>query len=134
MTRPSTPPTAGEIARLAAIALLFLAAPVAGDIGSCNQSPDPLDPNKFSESKQAIDCQRCTDCDIRTEACTAACASKAVSISFPTNCVPLVHDGEVCLDALLAASCSDYRSYVANVGATIPTECDFCPPFDAGAP
>lgn len=102
--------------------------------GAATRARDPLDPNKFSASKQAIDCQRCTDCDIRTDACTAACGEKPVVVSFPTNCVPLVHDGEVCLDALLAASCSDYRSYVANVGATTPTECDFCPPFDAGAP
>ena len=35
-----------------------------------------------------------------------------------------------------AASCGDYESYVADQGATVPTECNFCPPravVDAGA-
>jgi hypothetical protein len=46
----------------------------------------------------------------------------------------LVHDGEVCLNALDAASCDDYEQYVANQGATIPTECNFCPLDAAGNP
>jgi hypothetical protein len=127
-------PRPGEIARLAVIALVFLAAPVAGDIGSCSQGVDALDPVKFFAAKQAIDCQQCTACDITTHACMIACGAAAVGSTFPANCVPLEHDGEVCLDALLAASCSDYQSYVADQGATIPTECDFCPPLDGGAP
>ncbi len=28
--------------------------------------------------------------------------------------------------ALLAASCSDYASFVDDVAPTVPTECDFC--------
>jgi hypothetical protein len=126
------PPRPTEVARLALLALVFLAAPVAGDIGSCNQSPDALDPTKFFGSKQAIDCERCTDCGLVTNACTVACGAPLGS-AFPPMCYPVEHDGEACLDALLAASCSDYQSFVADEGATVPTECDFCPPRDAGA-
>jgi hypothetical protein len=71
-----------------------------------------------------------------TETCKRACGA-AMGGTFPTLCYPLVHDGEVCLDALEAASCSTYASYVADVGATVPTECDFCPAqaaVDAGTP
>jgi hypothetical protein len=121
-----------EIARVALIALVFLAAPTAGDIGSCNQSADGLDPNKFFLAKQEIDCQACESCGITTTACTRACGA-AMGGTFPAQCYPVEHDGEVCLDALLAASCSQYQSYVADQGSTVPTECDFCPPRDAGA-
>ena len=49
---------------------------------------------------------------------------------FPPGCFPVVHDGEVCLNALLAADCDDYREFVADEGRTVPTECNFCPPRD----
>ena len=39
----------------------------------------------------------------------------------------LVHDGEVCLDALWAAGYNEYRPYLLDVGAAVPTECNFCP-------
>jgi len=127
------PPRWGEILRLAIVALLFLAAPTAGDIGGCNESPAELDPNKFFLAKQQIDCAQCGACSLVTTPCMVACGP-AMGGTFPPNCYPLVHDGEVCLDALQAASCSDYASYVANEGSTVPTECDFCPPLvDAGA-
>ena len=129
---PSRAPGRAELARLALIALVFLAAPVAGDIGSCSQGVDALDPVKFFATKQAIDCQRCTDCGFTTHTCAIACGAATVE-AFSDMCVPLEHDGEVCLDALLAASCSDYEGYVADQARTIPTECDFCPPRDAGA-
>ncbi len=122
-----------EIARLAFLALLFLAAPTPGDIGSCNQAPDALDPDKFFATKQSVDCQRCTQCGLDTQPCVRACTPPLLGGTFPTGCYPLVHDGEVCLDALVAATCSAYQSYVADEGATVPTECDFCPPRDAGA-
>jgi len=124
-----------EIAPLALVAFFVLLAATPGDIGSCNEAPDALDPNKFFASKQAIDCQRCTQCDIVTETCLKSC-TPLLGGTFPTGCYPLVHDGEVCLDALLAASCSAYQGYVADEGSTVPTECDFCPPrpvADAGA-
>jgi hypothetical protein len=123
-----------EIARLALIALVFLAAPTAGDIGSCSQTPEALDPNKFFLAKQADDCSACTDCGFTTETCKIACG-KPMGGMFPAQCYPLVQDGEVCLNALEAASCGQYEGYVADEGATVPTECDFCPPrpADAGA-
>lgn len=124
-----------ELARLAIVALFFLAAPTAGDIGSCNQTAEDLDPGKFFEAKQNLDCDRCFDCAITTKACEVACGP-TLPLSFPKGCYPLVHDGEVCLDVLEVASCSDYASYMADTGGTIPTECDFCPfgaITDAGA-
>jgi hypothetical protein len=116
------------------MAFLFLMAPTAGDIGGCGQAADDLDPNKFFTDKQQVDCQRCMDCQILTNACMVACGPP-MGGTFPINCYPVVHDGEVCLDALQAASCGAYQSYVADQGASVPTECDFCPPLppDAGA-
>lgn len=113
--------------RLAVVALLFLAAPTAGDIGSCNTKAEDLDSTTFFVAKQALDCGRCIECTIGSKSCGAACTTE-IQGAFPEGCYPLVRDGEVCLDALLAASCTDYQSFMADVGATIPTECDFCPP------
>jgi hypothetical protein len=129
-SRPTTRPV--EVARLALVALFFLAAPTAGDIGSCSQTAQDLDPAKFFDQKQTLDCKRCGDCNLTSNACTLACGPD-LPLTFPKGCYPLVHDGEVCLDALTAASCGDYQSYMADQGATIPTECDFCPPLDADA-
>ena len=133
MSRSATErsPRPAEILRLALVALFFLMAPTVGDIGSCSQSADDLDPNKFFLSKQAVDCQRCADCNLLTQACMVACGPP-MGGTFPPLCYPVVHDGEVCLDALQVASCSDYASYVADQGSTVPTECVFCPPRDAG--
>jgi hypothetical protein len=130
MTRPRTL----ETVRIAVIALFFLAAPTAGDIGSCNQPEDDLDATKFFSQKQAIDCRRCLECEINTQACRTACGALQGG-SFPEGCFPVIHDGEVCLNALEAATCAVYRGYVADQGSTVPTECDFCPlRVDAGAP
>jgi hypothetical protein len=111
--------------RLGVVALLFLAAPTAGDIGSCNQKAEDLNATKFFENKQALDCDRCFECRLTTAACLAACGP--ATGAFPEGCFPLVHDGEVCLDALLLASCEDYASFMDDVSPTTPTECDFCP-------
>ncbi len=117
---------------VALVAMLFLAGPTAGDIGSCSQKADDLSATKFFGDKQAIDCQQCTDCKITSMACDVACAAATKpATSFPDGCYPVVHDGEVCLDALLAASCDDYRHYMADQGSTVPTECNFCPPMTA---
>jgi hypothetical protein len=126
--------SASELARVALVSLLFLAAPTAGDIGSCNQTATDLDATKFFAQKQDLDCTRCLDCSIVSKACELACG-KPFAPSFPKGCYPVVHDGEVCLDALEIASCDAYASYMADLGATIPTECDFCPlgGADAGA-
>lgn len=133
---------------VAVTAIFFLAAPTAGDFGCFTTPVADLDPNKFFLAKQADDCAACTDCGFYhvevpdgggqpqtlfdTQACARACGPP-MGGTFPDLCYPLVQDGEVCLRALEAASCSDYQSYVADEGATIPTECDFCPPRDAGA-
>jgi hypothetical protein len=112
---------------LAALALLFCAAPVPGDVGGCGQQPQALDAPTFFASKQAIDCRRCTECSLESQLCTRACADSAVQPGFPEGCLPLVHDGEVCLRALLYASCDDYAQYMDDRAASVPTECAFCP-------
>lgn len=119
----------GELFRLAVAIVFFAAAPTAGDIGSCGQSPDDLDPVRFFEAKASVDCERCTSCGLTTDACDRAC-NGPLERDFPRGCEPLVHDGEVCLDALRASGCGDYASYAADEGATVPTECDFCPADD----
>lgn len=120
---------------LAAVAALAGLAPSAGNIGSCGQAAEPLDAQKFVEAKQAVDCSHCIACGIETGVCERACTDEAdIEASFPPGCLPLVHDGEVCLDALSASSCSRYETFVADEGATLPTECDFCPVDEAGEP
>jgi len=126
-------PRASEILRLAVALVFFAAAPTAGDIGSCGQAENDLDPGKFFLAKQMVDCQRCQDCALDSKLCRLACLNTLTFSTFPPGCVPLEHDGEVCVDALAAASCADYARYMADEGATIPTECNFCPPrADAG--
>lgn len=128
MTSPSPIGTGARIA-LALVVTLFCMAPVPGDVGGCGQAAQDLDPGTFFATKKQTDCDRCTECGLVTKACTQACDKKAgVPLAFPQYCYPLVHDGEVCLRALRVASCSDYSDYVADVGQTTPTECDFCPP------
>lgn len=124
--RPA-PPGRGEIARAALLALFFLAAPTAGDIGGCGQEAQDLDARKFFAAKQQLDCTRCLECGLATKTCDRACDPGLARTSFDAGCFPLVHDGEVCLNALEAAGCDEYESYVADQGASAPTECNFCP-------
>jgi len=113
---------------LGLLTLLFCTAPTPGDAGGCGQSPAELDPDTFFASKANIDCQRCEECSLTRVACQTACnAPESYPSSFPENCVPLVHDGEVCLRALLHASCDDYASYLSDSSPSVPTECNFCP-------
>lgn len=107
--------------------VVVAAAPTAGDIGGCGQEAVPLDEGKFFERKAGLDCARCEECGIATSTCAAACEGADPAASFPFDCVPLVHDGEVCLRALADASCDAYAGYVADGAATTPTECAFCP-------
>lgn len=134
--RPSSPtkaspregrPRPSELVRLAVVALFFLAAPTAGDIGSCGQEAQDLDATKFFRAKEQIDCLKCFECGFTTLPCERACDLELSQTAFPEGCYPLVHDGEVCLNALDAAGCSEYVSYIADQGATVPTECNFCP-------
>ena len=113
---------------LAAAVALLCAAPTPGDIGGCGQKAELLDPPIFHASKDRMDCIRCQECAIDTQRCELACDPTTPSITeFPEGCFPLVHDGEVCLRALLHASCSDYEAYVSDSAPEVPTECNFCP-------
>ncbi|AKT40955.1 uncharacterized protein CMC5_051120 [Chondromyces crocatus] len=125
--RPVARTVTRDIVRLALLLGLFVAAPVVGDIGSCGQTPEDLDAFKFFAIKAQLDCDRCTACGILSEACARACAPTLDGVAFPVGCYPLAHDGEVCLNALYAASCGAYEEYMADQGATTPTECNFCP-------
>lgn len=118
-------------AALGFVALAFCAAPVPGDVGGCGQEPQELDPGTFFASKQYIECKHCDECGLATGACARACEDSLVQSSFPRGCVPLVHDGEVCLRALDDGSCEDFRNYMSDVAPSVPTECGFCP---AGGP
>lgn len=110
----------------AALALLFCTAPTPGDIGGCGQRSAELDPETFFFNKALIDCRRCTECALATKSCALACEDSYPK-SFPERCLPLVHDGEVCLRALHNASCGDYQKYMDDASPTAPTECNFCP-------
>lgn len=112
---------------VAFLALAFCVAPVPGDAGGCSQQAQELDPSAFFASKQYIDCERCTACAIQSGPCERACGSAASEPAFPEGCRALVHDGEVCLRALLAAPCDEYREYMRPRAATTPSECNFCP-------
>ena len=103
-----------------------LAAPTAGDLGSCGQPVQELDPAIFFAVKGSIDCTKCLGCGFATKRCEEACYGTP-STAFEPNCYPLVHDGEVCLNALRAAGCAEYEAYVDDAAATTPTECNFCP-------
>ena len=108
--------------------LLFLTAPTPGDTGGCGQARQELDEAAFFETRNAIGCERCQQCGFATERCSDACADVEPEGGFPEGCVPLVHDGEVCLRRLLDVSCDTYRDYVDDEAPRAPTECDFCPP------
>jgi hypothetical protein len=109
-----------------ALGALFCLAPTPGDIGGCGQAAQDLDPAAFFRSKQGIECTRCQECRIRTPACEAACSGAALPEEFPVGCFPLVHDGTVCLRALIQASCDDHRQFEAET-PRVPSECNFCP-------
>ena len=120
----------GRVA-LAAGVVLLCTAPTPGDVGGCGQTPRDLDPAAFFAEKRTIECRQCEVCAIATDACRAACdPSRAVQDEFPTDCRPLVHDGEACLRALSSASCSDTEEYMDDAAPSVPSECNFCPARD----
>jgi hypothetical protein len=112
---------------LSLIVLAFCTAPTPGDVGGCGQRAEELDPELFFNAKAAVDCERCNACTLATRACSLACTGEDLAREFPADCLPLVHDGEVCLHALSAASCDDYERYVRDDAREVPTECNFCP-------
>jgi len=129
-------------ARVVLFAVLCLA-PTAGDVGSCSAETTLLDVPAFAAAKKARDCSRCRDCALDTARCRNACDPRASpETTIPSTCLPLDHDGDVCLRALAAASCDAYAGYVDDT-PNIPSECAFCrapppPPtgftVDASAP
>jgi hypothetical protein len=113
---------------LATVVVFFCTAPTPGDIGGCGQRVQPLGAEPFFESKKDIDCEKCRDCDFTTDYCTDACDTEGeVPSDFPEGCDPIVHDGEVCLNALDATGCGEYESYVRDENRQAPNECRFCP-------
>jgi hypothetical protein len=116
-----------EVATCALWALLFGAAPTVGDVGSCGDTATLLALQTFQAERKAVDCQRCQQCGLTTTTCTDACNPRVPSdVAWPPSCRPLAEDGVVCIDALQAASCGAYASYVSDSAPTVPTECDFC--------
>jgi hypothetical protein len=116
-----------QLGALAFVAVVFCAAPTVGDVGGCGREATALDEAQFSRARKIADCRRCAECALTPARCARACDPKQPGDAvFPATCHPLRHDGEVCLDALLAASCSDYASYVADEAPLTPPECDFC--------
>lgn len=103
------------------------AAPTPGNVGGCGQHPQTLDPVTFFELKRETDCNKCHECDFTSEYCTEVCSADYEPPTLPEGCVPLVHDGEVCLDALEAAGCDEYQDYTKDQGRLAPSECQFCP-------
>ena len=125
-----------EIAIAAIVAVVVLPAPTVGDVGGCGKTATALDPNVFAHARKVLDCRRCSECGIANDRCKRACDTSAPSDTVvPATCHPLLHDGEVCLRALQAASCDDYATFVDDVAPSIPSECDFCRlPPEGGAP
>jgi hypothetical protein len=116
-----------EIALAAAVAIALCTAPTVGDVGGCGVQASDLAADAFAAQRKQVDCERCTDCALDTNACHVACDPKArPNVAWPSTCHPLQHDGDVCLRALRAASCSAYASFVDDTAPTVPSECDFC--------
>jgi len=136
MTNARTPLRDGAVRLvLAAVVVLFCAAPTPGDIGGCGQRVQPLDPGAFYERKKETDCSKCRECSFSTDFCKGACDKAVDPLSeFPEGCDPIVHDGEVCLNALEAASCGDYEAYVKDQAREAPNECRFCPVSSEASP
>ncbi|MET0595116.1 MAG: hypothetical protein ABW133_20620 [Polyangiaceae bacterium] len=120
------PPRKAVSALTIVVAVVLGMAPTVGDIGSCGQEVDALDAPTFFAMKARLDCTRCGECGLSGQECAAACGQPRRT-SFLPGCHPLVHDGEVCLHALIHASCDDYASYTDETNPTAPSECQFCP-------
>jgi len=109
------------------VAILGCMAPTPGDVGGCGQKRQELDEEVFFATKNAIECSRCQECELSTMRCSQACDNDTGGREFPEGCLPLVHDGEVCLRRLLDVGCDTFLSYVEDGTSVVPTECNFCP-------
>lgn len=116
------------VPRLVVVTLgLLCMAPTAGDIGGCGAEIKALDPGELADARKRMDCERCRECGIRTARCASACdPARDPDTAIPKTCQPLLHDGEVCIRKLGAASCDAYATYVADVAPSTPSECEFC--------
>ncbi len=127
MTRARPVVRRRELAVAALVAVLFTAAPTPGDIGGCGDSAVEVAPERYEAARKRLDCEKCGACGISNARCASACdADAAPVIALPATCRPLEQDANVCLRALLAASCSDFATYVDDVVPETPSECDFC--------
>jgi hypothetical protein len=134
--RPGRPTRRSVVLAMALGALAM--APTPGDIGGCGQPAEELkNVELFFRAMDAADCAACERCGLATKSCARACEGEpGLAPTFPEGCVPLVHDGEVCLRRLQEDDCEAYRVYVADDGAgeavplvsrPRPAECQFCP-------
>jgi hypothetical protein len=102
-------------------------APTPGDVGGCGSEAELLEPSSYEATRKRQDCQRCEECSVTTERCARACdPAKPSDIVVPPSCLPLLRDGQVCIRALVAASCTDFATYVDDVAPRTPSECQFC--------
>jgi hypothetical protein len=126
VTAPVTArPLVGRV--VAALLGVLAMAPTVGDTGACGRTATDLDRDRYANARKLEDCQRCQECGLTTARCQSACdPAQLPAIVLPATCRPLFHDGEVCLRALDAASCSTYATYVDDDAPAVPTECDFC--------
>jgi hypothetical protein len=121
------PLRARDLVLASGFALVFGAGPTVGDTGSCGKTAQEIDEGRFGLARKMLDCQKCTQCSLKTQRCALACDKLAPSdVAFGPTCRPLVHDAEVCLNALGASSCGDYALWVADDVRLVPSECDFC--------
>ena len=110
-----------------ALFALMCMAPTPGDVGGCGTTPAELNVEDYAFARKSQDCERCRDCALTTHRCSRACdPNQPPDTALPTTCRPLVHDGEVCIRALHAASCGTYATYVSDTSPSQPSECDFC--------
>lgn len=124
-----TKPRKGTLGLSLVVAVLgmLLMAPTVGDVGGCGTDAQLLDRDRYSAARKREDCDRCRDCGVETQRCVRACdPTIPPEVVLPATCRPLLHDGEVCLRALAAASCDSFASYVDDVAPTSPSECEFC--------
>ena len=110
-------------------------APTVGDIGGCGTEPEELSSARYGRARKNLECERCRECSLGSNRCRRACdAKKEPEVVLPQTCRPLVHDGTVCLRALLALSCDEFAGAVDDRAPRTPGECLFCvETSDAGA-
>lgn len=106
---------------------LLCMAPTPGDIGGCGDAPTEIPSSRYVAARKRLECDRCGSCGIVNARCERACNPKVASdVALPVTCRPLVHDVDVCLRALITASCSTFAAAVDDDAPISPSECLFC--------